>query len=359
MKHRRAALAIILSHTVIAGCATTSQTFREKPLFLQQDQYFESSLIVPVNEQVELQEQSQNDPSAGEMLDGGWTAIESGQVDPQIDQAQQNLALAMASTDGEARYEYLALAASLGSSDAHYELAKVFTEGVYRPRDLNKAQEHLLTAASMDHPEATRVLGWQMIKGQGGIEQNLNGGVAVMEVHAAKSVRTQRELGSLYSNLYSDYQMNNPAKGEEYLISAYKAGDALAAAALGKLYVQQGREAEAVEPLSFAKENKEPTSTKLLAALKVTPSTSQLEGDETGNNSETYYQRASTIMVRPHTADDEARAYALFSLAADSGHNLARVELDAISGVKVVMDKKHGTGWLDAEKQSVLNTRYQ
>lgn len=358
MIHRRAALAVALTSAVLSGCATPPHPPREQPLFIQQEQaqapaeadtadYSHAQPTAPAQEQL-----------ASDGAESGWAPVASVVVDPLADQAQQNLALAMASTDRNSRVEYLEAAASLGSGEAHYELAKVFTEGVDRPRDLKLAQEYLIAAASADYPEATRVIGWQMIKGQGGNAQNVNGGVAVMEMAVTKSVRTQRELGMLYANLYADFKMNNPAKGEAYLVEAYNAGDVPAALALGKLYIQQGRQAEAVAPLSFANEKNDRAAAKLLASLDgdlVDAGAPAQHTNPDGSDSETFYQQASEIMLRKHSADDEAKAYALFSLAADMGHNLARTELGAISGVKIVRDKQLGPGWLDAEKQSLLS----
>jgi TPR repeat protein len=356
MIHRRAALAIALTSAVLSGCATPPHPPREQPLFIQQEQaqvpvetdpvdYTDAQPTAPTQEQL-----------ASEGAESGWAPVASAVSDPLVDQGRQNLALAMASTDRNARVEYLEAAASFGSGEAHYELAKVYTEGVDRARDLRLAQEHLLAAASADYPEATRVIGWQMIKGQDGNAQNVNGGVAVMEMAATKSVRTQRELGLLYANLYTDFKMNDPVKGEAYLVEAYNAGDVPAALALGKLYIQQGRQAEAVAPLSFANEKNDRAAAKLLASLDgaVADAPAQHASPD-GSDSETFYQQASEIMLRKHSADEEAKAYALFSLAADMGHNLARAELGAISGVKIVRDKQLGPGWLDAEKQSLIS----
>lgn len=359
MIHRRAALAVTLTSAVLAGCSTPPHPPREQPLFFKQEQ---PKALAPAEtnpaDYIVEQPPAPQDQLVNDGAEDGWAPVTAAVANPLVDQAQQNLALAYASTDRNARVEYLEAAASYGNGEAHYELAKVYTEGADRPRDLKLAQEHLLAAAGADNPEATRVIGWQMIKGQGGNAQNVNGGVAVMEVAVTKSVRTQRELGMLYANLYADFKMNDPAKGEAYLIEAYNAGDVPAALALGKLYIQQGRQAEAVAPLSFANDKNDRAAAKLLASLDGTVADAgapALRANPDGSDSETYYQQASDIMLRKHSADDEAKAYAMYSLAADMGHNLARAELGAISGVKIVRDKQFGPGWLDAEKQSLLS----
>lgn len=358
MIHRRAALAVTLTSAVLSGCATPPHPPREHPFFIQQEEALAQAPVQsdPAIDTAELPIAPAQELSVSVGAEGGWAPVATTVANPLDDQAQQNLALAMASTDRNTRVEYLEAAASYGSGEAHYELAKVYTEGVDRTRDLKLAQEHLLASAGADNPEATRVIGWQMIKGQGGNSQNVHGGVAVMEMAVTKSVRTQRELGMLYSNLYADFKMNDPAKGEAYLVEAFSAGDVPAALALGKLYIQQGRQAEAVAPLSFASDRSDRAAAKLLASLNLAVSDIGARAQHVnpdGSDSESYYQQASEIMLRKHSSDDEAKAYALFSLAADLGHNLARAELSAISGVKIVTDKQFGPDWLEAEKQSL------
>lgn len=347
MSPRLAALAIILANVALSGCVNQPQPPRQLPLFLQQGEGQASE------ETVYTSQPNPTDPPAQELAptetnDSDWLPILPAGPDPLAEQARQNLALAMNSTDRIARLEYLETAASYGSGQAHYELAKVFTEGVDRPRNLQLAQEHLLAAVSLDDPEASRVVGWQMIKGQGGYEQNLMGGVAVMELFAEQSIRTQRELGSLYANLYSDYKLNDAAKGEMYLVQAYHSGDAPAALALGKLYIQQGRMADATSPLEFASAKNELAAVRILKKLETNITSSEPASGEL------YYQQASEIMINKHDLNDEAKAYALFSLADGMGHNLARVELAALGGVSVLVEKERGSGWLDVEKQEIL-----
>lgn len=353
MSPRLAALAIILANVALSGCVNQPELPRQLPLFLQQGEGQASE------ETVYTSQPNQTDPPAQESAPtetnaSDWLPILPAGPDPLAEQARQNLALAMNSTDRIARLEYLEAAASLGSGQAHYELAKVFTEGVDRPRNLQLAQEHLLSAASLDDPEATRVIGWQMIKGQGGYEQNLMGGVAVMETFVERSIRTQRELGMLYGNLYSEFKLNDYSKSETYLGKAFKAGDVPAATALGKLYINIGRRNEALEPLLFASNKSDSVATELLATISSSAGSSRIIESSDSGNSESYYQQASAIMLGKHNFEDEAKAYALFSIAADMGHNLAATELLAISGIKHLKDKESGSDWLDAEKTKLL-----
>lgn len=351
-------VALAIAAAVLSGCAAKDPyplTY-SKPSFADTPQFQEApeatayaapmpeptpeSIAAPVDQVIEPQTV--------------WSPVEAPAPAPNL--AEQYLALAN-SNSGTSQLSYLDQAASAGSGEAHYDLARVYTEGVKRPRDLDLAQQHLQAAAALDYPEATRVIGWQMIKGTGTNGQNVEGGVAIMEMAVTKSVRTQRELGMIYAGLYSDIKLNDPVKGEAYLLEAYTNGDVQAAQALGKFYIAQGRQIEAVAPLSFAADHKDTVAQKLLASLDGGSgpmlANAQLAPPAKSNDSERYYQRASSIMLRHHSADEEAKAYAMFSLAADDGHNLAKAELRAISGVKVLMDKKRGLGWLDEAKASV------
>ncbi|WP_219096198.1 tetratricopeptide repeat protein [Pseudomonas sp. UMAB-40] len=289
--------------------------------------------------------------------DSVWQPVSDNNAQPQNNEATQLYTLAQSAESDDLRLVYLERAAESGSATAHYDIAKIYTEGKIRPRDLQLAQEHLQASASLGDPEATRVLGWQLVRGDNG-SQNLNGGVALMEVGAQTSVRAQRELGMLFADLYDGYRFGELAKGEMYLMQAYKSGDVQAAVALGRLYVRQGRQIEAVDPLTFASEHGDKSANKMLRELGIdtssvlTPSKATV-GDD-ADSGEHFYLQANAIMLRKHDAEDEGRAYALYSLAADRGYNLAKVEMAAIEGVKVQLDASRGAGWLEQERQAIL-----
>jgi len=282
-----------------------------------------------------------------------WTPIELQSVLTK-DPSQSAYAGPQSSGDTTSQLAYLDQAAASGVAKAHYDLAKVYTEGQQRPRDLDLAQQHLQTAASLGDPEATRVVGWQMIKGDG-VRQNLNGGIAIMAMGVQQSVRAQRELGMLYANLYDDYKANDPEKGELLLAEAYNAGDVQAAAALGKLFIREGRQIEAVAPLTFAANQKDVGAKKLLASLSGQESSiGAAHVTASPADGETYYQQANAIMIRSHSDTEETKAYAMFSIASDMGYNLANAELAALQGVKAQRDKSLGVGWLEKEKRLIL-----
>ncbi|MDZ5605302.1 hypothetical protein SJI00_21235 [Pseudomonas sp. RP23018S] len=356
MNRRCAILAAVLANLAFSGCSLTPsvQPRTPKQLFLQAD----TGLQLPegVSESFPY-EPPTNQESESIQEAGSWVTVDLTVVDPQSPHQGSALDLALSQRDPALKVKYLEKAAALGSGKAHYELAKYYS-GI-RPANMKLAREHVEAAASLNDPEASRVIGWMMIRGDEGYSQNLVGGVAVMEVNVSASVRTQRELGMLFCNLYSDYKLNDSAKGEAYLVQAFNAGDVPAAAALGKFYIQQGRQIDAIAPLAFAAERNDQGAAKMLSALNPQPVRAQAfvsnMPEDSGASGEIYYQRGVDLMLRKHSPSDEARAYALFDLAADKGHNLARAELSALSGVKHIMDEQQGPGWLDAAKRGLSN----
>lgn len=360
MRHPLSALTLVLAAMAINGCESTGvQHDYQRPTYVSAD---------PAPSTIELAVAPMDEGSAvtfgaalvpdGELHEGGavWTPVEVHPV-PTADFSQSEYAAAQASGDTATRLAYLDQAAASGVAKAHYDLAKVYTEGKQRPRDLDLAQQHLQTAASLGDPEATRVVGWQMIKGDG-VPQNLNGGIAIMTMGVQQSVRAQRELGMLYANLYDDYKANDLDKGEMLLSDAYNAGDVQAAAALGKLYIREGRQIEAVAPLTFAASEKDGSAKKLLASLSGEGGASVEDAAPgaapSAADGEAYYQQANAIMIRSHSDAEETKAYAMFSIASDMGYNMASAELAALHGVKAQRDKTLGAEWLDNEKQRLI-----
>ncbi|RMN17161.1 hypothetical protein ALQ64_03144 [Pseudomonas cannabina] len=257
--------------------------------------------------------------------------------------------------------QYISLlqqAADQGNPQAHYDLAKVFTEGTIAVRDLEKANEHLRVAAEFGYPEAVRVIGWQLIRGDTG-PADLQAGTDLIERAAQSSVRAQREAGMLFANLYQ-YHLNDPAKGKIYLAMASDAGDSDASFQLGKLYHDEGNDLEAVPRLSVAAGQGNTRAMKLLRQIDPTATATGMSTPSADNtsgarpDSERLYQQANAIILRSgRTLEQEARAYAMFAVAHDQGHQLAGTELKALSGVKTLMDEQD-PGWLDLEKRKIL-----
>jgi hypothetical protein len=148
------------------------------------------------------------------LIDDGSQFVDAAPQTPQADL----LALAnqtKAAGDDASYVSYLKSAAEQGSADAHYDLAKVYTDGKIVPRDLNDASGHLRSSAGLGNPEALRVMAWQLVKGLDG-SPDLGSGGAMMEEAAKSSVRAQREAGMLFANLYR-YHLNDVEKGKALL----------------------------------------------------------------------------------------------------------------------------------------------
>ncbi|CAM5357353.1 hypothetical protein SSTU70S_05544 [Stutzerimonas stutzeri] len=246
-------------------------------------------------------------------------------------------------------------AAELGSSDAHYQLAKLYSQGLAVPQDHATATRHLHAAAGAGNAEAVRVIGWQMIRGDSG-PADVQGGAALIEDAARSSVRAQREAGMLFANLY-DIHLNDLGKGRAYLTNAYEAGDIEAAYQLGRLLIAEGEHLEAVAVLGFAAREGHAKAAHQLArldagaGLEVYPVASLATGETpAGTDAQALYAGASRLMLNAARSEaDEARAYAMFSLAAESGHAMAAAELPLLDGVLKVMSQRD-PAWLDEEK---------
>lgn len=238
-------------------------------------------------------------------------------------------------------------AAALGDAQAHYELARIYTEGTLAPRDLTKANFHLKTSADLGNPEAIRVIAWKLIRGDDG-KLDIQQGAALMEQAASKSVRAQRELGMLYANLYKPH-LNDAAKGKAYLSLAYRSGDVDAAFQLGQVLVREGANLEAIEPLTYAAEHGQVRAGVELNRLAgATPSSAVLP--QRSYSADEMYRKGNAIMLAPgHSPAAEADAYAWFDMAAEQGHAMAAEELRALEGVKIQMQQRN-PDWLRETK---------
>lgn len=355
MTFRIGALPLVIGAAVLYGCTTPPPTHSyDQPFYIQAQTQAD---LAAAQEEPATYPSMVPGESEAVPAESGWRPVNETGLDQQPSAAAQLYASALKAPSDASRLSLLQKAADAGSPSAHYDIAKIYSEGKVLPRNLALAQEHLQASASLGDAEATRVLGWQMVRGDNG-PQNLNGGVALMEVGAQTSVRAQRELGMLYADLYDGYRFGETAKGEMYLVQAYRAGDVPAAVALGRLYIREGRQIDAVAPLSFGSANGDATAKKLVRGLGLEVDSSSTQANVTqvddAVSGEQFYLEANAIMLRKHSANDEGRAYALFSLASERGYNLAKVEMAAIEGVRIQMDALRGTAWLEQEKQAIL-----
>lgn len=255
--------------------------------------------------------------------------------------------------DATAALSYLRQAADAGSSQAHYDLARMLSTGQGVEKNPADASQHLEEAARLGNAEAVRVLGWMRLRGDNG-PADQPGGIAMLEAAAATSVRAQRELGMLYGNFYQPH-LNDPARAAEYLSAGYQSGDVESAFFYGKLLAQEGKSLEAVAPLTFAAEKGDKRAADELRALDGTGAVAAASVDPTPrpDDAEAMYEKGNAIMLNHPGSEREAEAYAWFSLAADRGHQLAGVELKSLEGVKTMNDARD-PGWLDKLKVRLL-----
>ena len=348
MKQKCSVLSLVIGSAVLAACSSepSVRTYHE-PVY--------AAAMAQADEYAESLSPSQAEQSVPAETD--WKEVQIEPMSASSDAAQRAYELAL-QEQGPGRISKLVAAADIGSAQANYELAKVYTQGTLAARNLDTAQKYLEQAASLNDAEAMRVLGWQMIRGDQG-QQNLAGGAAVMEVSAKTSARAQRELGMLYANLYEQYKLNDEGKGEALLQRAYQGGDVPAAAALGKFYIRQARQLEAIAPLSFAAQANDKAAAKLLSTLGAGPAASiptPLIQQPVG--ADNLYQHGLSLIMKAQDLEDEAEGYAYLSMASDRGHPGAGTELAAVEGVKTQMDRKHGTGWLRSLKESIATRGY-
>lgn len=247
--------------------------------------------------------------------------------------------------------ELYELAASQGSPDAHYELARMLSKGDGLARDVSLANEHLKASAELGSPDALRVQAWKRLRGDDGPADKAEG-LEMMERAAQSSVRAQRELGMLYVNVYKPH-LDDIERGKTYLRLAYEAGDVEAAYQLGRVLISQAENIEAIEVLSFAAEGGSTKAYQVLKSLDPGAANDMHPVQSSSTMSpEQMYQKANSIMLRKHSSQEEAQAYALYSLASDQGHQLAAQELKMLDGIKVVRDRTD-PNWLEREKANV------
>ncbi|MES2821100.1 MAG: hypothetical protein V4812_19160 [Pseudomonadota bacterium] len=134
-------------------------------------------------------------------------------------EALREARLLQASGDQAGMLKWLHQAADEGSAQAHLELALHYQNDV----DQQAALTHLSRADAMGHAEATRVLAWHYLKGQG-VAMDIAYGTRLLEKAAWGSTRAQREAGLLYLNIYTP-NLNDSARGLELLKAASESGD--------------------------------------------------------------------------------------------------------------------------------------
>jgi TPR repeat protein len=270
-------------------------------------------------------------------------------------QALRDAKAAQAAGDPALMMTLLEQAATLGSLQAHYELARHLMSGDAGEKNPARAIEHLRLADEMGYGQATRVLAWLYLKGEVA-PLDLVQGEALMEKAATTSVRAKREAGLLYANIYQPH-LNNPEKGAAYLEEAYAAGDAEAAYFLFSLR-SKSKQSGAAEALDFAAKAGHPKALFLKAQDELATGDRVTAGDlmkraALTGDAEAMYQYATNVQIGNFPSlESDLEAYVWFSIAASRGHAHAKQELVAIAGVRTMLDHEQ-PGALD---QAVADT---
>lgn len=255
----------------------------------------------------------------------------------------------------ESMLELLLASADGNYSDAHYELARLLSEGKIVVGDKEVAKLYLQRSAELGNPEAKRVLAWNTLRGDYAAA-DVSLGVSMMREAAESSVRAQRELGMLYANFYKP-SLDDSTQAEHYLSLAATSGDADAAYQLGRLKVSNG---DAIGAVEWYEKAIQAGSTKAGAALSALQNGEPIQArplprdQPSPLSGERLYRDASALLISgQRTPKTEARAYAMLVLASELGSAPAAQELKFLTGVKVKMDQEN-PGWLEEEKNRIL-----
>lgn len=268
-------------------------------------------------------------------------------------------------------------AANYASAGAHYELAKIYTKGELVPRDLDQASIHLHSASALGNAEADRVLGRMLLQGDLGYVDARQGEERM--IHAAQtSVRAKRELGMWYAGMIDGVPKDIRA-GFNYLSDAANMGDDQSAEYLKKIdtslladspvTITEDRssslaEHQPSEPVAIVQGSENQATAEALptrpAALATAEQHEQVDAGAMPT-AEELFSEANKIMLRPQNQrnlEDEAKAYAMFSLAFELGSDMAGKELNYLDGVRAIKAKQDPQ-WLFKYKQLAIQQLQQ
>ncbi|OEO24375.1 hypothetical protein AX279_17045 [Pseudomonas sp. J237] len=281
-----------------------------------------------------------SDPTS--QIEGSVTVVGGEEMTPlAISQALRDAKAAQSSGDVALMMSLLEQAATLGSLQAHYELARHLMSGDAGEKNPARAIEHLRLADEMGYGQATRVLAWLHLKGEV-VPLDLAQGQALMEKAATTSVRAKREAGLLYANIYQP-NLNDPTKGAAYLEEAYASGDPEAAYFLFGL-LSKSSQPSAAEALDFAANAGHPKALFLKAQNELATGDRVTAGDlmkraALTGDAEAMYQYATNVQIGNFPSlESDLEAYVWYSIAASRGHARAKQELAAIAGVRTILD---------------------
>ncbi|HDS1721581.1 hypothetical protein NPS53_08725 [Pseudomonas putida] len=247
--------------------------------------------------------------------------------------------------DVQGKSELLTQAGYSGSPKAFYDLARMYLDGTL-PTDMTQAVKYVTMAHEAGFSEATRVLGMLYIRGQG-VMEDVGYGRKLLELASKSSPRAAREYGQLLTNQFQPH-LNDPDLGMQFLKDAADRGDRDAALSLSAFLAKTGRALEAEQVAAQADVLPSPVE-HAAPALGV-------KGRAMRGDTSAMFMYAQQVMLRKiPTSDPEFTAYCWLSVAKQLGSREAGNELDLISGVRSISDRKH-PGRLD---QCIADLHYQ
>ena len=238
--------------------------------------------------------------------------------------------------------ELMEQSAYMGNDQALYELARIFHNGVGVPKDINRAIGYLTTADGRGHLEATRVLAWDYLQGNG-VQADSHYAEQLFQKAAAGSLRAKREYGVLLAGLVQP-GFNDLDRGITLLSEASAAGDSEATYRLSQALDRKGDTTGAAkaraEAGSLGVQQLVPDKPKLtVQGVKAEVKAEALKTQALGGDRQAMYDLALGLMLRKYPAiDGEFEAYCWLAVAKDLGHAGAAQELQAIQGVRVATD---------------------
>lgn len=261
---------------------------------------------------------------------------EAGTVADQILNEAQRVA---ASGDVQGQITLLQQAGSMGKTDAYYQLAKIYLNGVGVPKASDVAIGYLNTAMGLGHAESARVLGWLYVMGSS-VDKDVEYGKSLLEQASETSVRAQREYGMALTNQRIP-NLNDMERGLELLKAAAAAGDTEADNAYRAAFSPSITRSVPDQQVAW------PASEMSRRAPHTEPRQSVFDGGTSlkqralAGDLSAMYQYALNISLRKiPDAEPEFKSLCFFTVASERGYNLAGDEVRALAGVRKLSDKE-------------------
>ncbi|ORE47758.1 hypothetical protein BKN49_06050 [Pseudomonas aeruginosa] len=237
--------------------------------------------------------------------------------------------------------ELMEQSAYMGNDDALYELARIFHNGVGVPKDITRAIGYLTTADGRGHLEATRVLAWDYLLGNG-VQADRQYAEQLFEKASTGSQRAKREYGMLLADL-APPGLHNLDKGIALLTEASAMGDSEATFLLSQALDKKGDIAGAANAreLAGARGFLQPVDKPKLTVqgVKAEVQAESLKTQALSGDRQAMYDLALGLLLRKYPSiDGEFDAYCWLSVAKDLGHPGSAQELKSIQGVRAEAD---------------------